>query len=1163
MALQAALTEVMRDRERKVEDNKGQSRWETYPSDFNANFEEIYEAMRRVAENIKNVEYNRINYIKTQAGEVFREDWAWYWKGASYYKQQYRDRYAISIEMCYAPINELSEKAQAGYREFRDACIRYGVGDFLTVYRPAGMTDQNEIYAGITRPDPNLRDQNITYKFYYDEDAWWDVDDNWAAFVNNTLIPSGSYTDDEIGAILDIHKGLIHIRETIPKNTIPTVYKLKFPEGSTANFATSSEQSGTATAAPEEGVILYMEQSLNQPDGEKYYSGISYIYPREANPQSFSDMMNLFMSGGSSDAGLGDVYVPGSAIDAGYINYRDEKGEISQIIVLATSEGVKFYPGVKQSARKNRPAWFKYSRQTASYVTNEELLTSTGYTSSVQQQTAATMAKRKTTEDPSSGDETQLDIRGQLQVARDATESLKEAVKAIKGDEEDEEAGEEQSEQVQEILNAARVGTLASVESFTMTGEKEVLISACDTGLSLFNINTKAVVPVAGGSYFKSYRVKTKKNEGAETDAVLEEQAKSKEQSYKILGFNNDEFEYSGLDIARAKVYDLDLAGGKQVAYEQAVKQEVTQRAIDYIRLPLQTKVNDKGEIEAIPMTADEKKKYADYQKLFDPNSEETAWKAELGKVAKDIGLLAVSDSLIAYTGELRQRVMAQSQTMKDIYALLGLRDEDIKLNQAYWNNVALRLSTAVERDSLESILVEIRMHPDVVKHLDKDTQKRYKAYREIFDISEEQGAVELEDPETIAEKAENLGENPTTNTEVLRQGLEENGDVHDYMTEVFGPAGESERNKRGDYYNSVIADIKALIVVLHGLRKAEDILPPKKEETQSASQGRTIDESTVDRNKGKGTTNRDILNNSNNQLSSDNKTEEEQEEVESFTLVFTETEEADYQSTLDNWLTDLNPDNFREEMDEVLMVFVNLVNMGGARIPTEESAKPATETTESTETGTDNGSGSAEDKAQKTSAYTLLNARKKRIREAMPKIDSVAEIEALIISEQVLLDTYKGFYENYKEWNEGSYQNRADRVAKLKTTNWYQTIINDYQSSTEVQEFLKQQDMTWEAYLKSVVLRCGKGVVYDDAGKVEGGTVDVDAATEYYDEYGTLDGFNTTADIGAGAEGADSTIGENLSPEEQTAESAVPGPATSGQSGADEPPSGYPGVGR
>ncbi len=1089
-SVQAALNEAMKPRIVRTRVSRGLKKWayvdKEYPSYFDENFEDIFSAMRQVSENMKNVEKAWVAYQKALVNDNDTSRFFSRRVGSTSANGE-RNAYETAVSHLYDPINELSADAQKGYLEFRDACIRHGVGDFLSIVRPDGMTDATEIYAEIKR-NYSERGEQI-YKFYYDEDAWWDVDNNWTAFVDDTIAASGQYTDDEIDAIRDVHKGLLHFVETIPEHTIPTSYRMLFPEGSTAAFASVSEQQGTATAAPQEGVILYYETSEVDNDyNTTYKSNINYIQPMSIDYSSLGDMTNFMLRSALVNySGLRDQNVPGSAIDAGYINYRDENGELSQYLLLVTDQGVKFYKGRQATTGKGKQV-FLYSPTpgNAAFIPNQQLLTSSGYTQSVEQQTSASMARMKTESDPGSDDNTILDEYGN--VIQEMKDKLNSAVNAVNGNEDDEDkaAGQKQmeQEQIQEVLNAARVGSVSSVYCFTMSGTNEILISACDTGLNLFNTRTKSVVPVANGSYFRSYHVRTKKNDNAETDAVLEEQAKSKEQSYKVVGFNTDEYEYTSIDMARAKVYDLDLAGGKQVAYEQAVRQEVTQRAIDYVRMPLRTKVDDKGKIVSIPMTDEEKKEYERYKILFTPDKDgeeyktpegeldhqslmNKEWVKELKKIANDIGLVQVSDSLIAYTYDLRKRVVDQSKAIADIYSLLGVTDSVIKLDPAYWNNVALRLSTAVEKDALESILVEIRMHKDVAKDLDEETRERYAAYRKIFDISTEQGAVELESVDTIIENAENIAEDPTTNAETIMEGVEETGDVHEYLMEALGQAGESKGNKRGDYYDAVIADIKALLIVKHNFRTKDQITPIKKKDTTEKNKETTV-----------------LSEDTENTLNTE-ETEKEEDPAEINTIVFTEEEEEDYQKTIEDWLDKVNPDNFREEMDAVLMEFVNVINMAGAKIAETEGA--------------------------------ALRARQARIREAMPEASSVAEVEAIIISEQVQLGIYGKYMESFETWSGTSYKNLADKIAKLKANDWYKEIVEVYKNSAEVTEFLKQKNMTWDEYIKSIILRCGKGVVYDDSGKAEGATVDQDAAAAYYAKHGTMEGFTVEADIESG----------------------------------------------
>ncbi|MCR5676292.1 MAG: hypothetical protein K6G16_11340 [Lachnospiraceae bacterium] len=1032
----------------------------TYFTDY---YHDICEAMLKVSKNVKNVESARITAEKALAKYYSKRSYDYYCD----YVEAYNN-FVVLANTCYNPINQLSAPAKMGYREFRNACNKYGVTGFVTMVAPAGA-DNNYVTRSKPWYDPvKKQDVQATYSFYFNEDAWWDDANSksWEQFVDNDLVPSGRYSSDEISAIRDIYKGLLHVTEVIPAGKIPTAYRMKLPPGTTASFATVAEQMGSATTAPEEGAILFHDTATIDQSGDHHFTAnIDYVYPQARTGSTIWDLINLLLGlTNSSNAakGLSDSGIPGAAIDAGYIGYDDGAGDRSQIIVLATDEGVKFYNGVKVNTTNGRD-WFVYSSTRSTYITNKDLLTSTGYTPSVQEQTATAMEKLKKEESPDANDGSGLDANGQFvdrgstagsastgSSASSGTGSTANAGNSsTQGDVKDQKAGENlmTKEHVQEVLNSARVGTLKAVTSFTMSGKNEILISAYDTGLSLFNSETGAVVPLANGSYYQSFHVKSTKNKGAETDAVLEEQKDTKEQSYKVLGFNTMDYEYGNLDLARCKVYDLDLAGGKAAAYELAVKQELQQRAVDYIRMPLRTRVNEENKLESIVMTDEEKAAYEEYTKLF--AGDEATWTSALDKLAVSIGLLKASDELQTYALNLRKRVADQKAAMNAIYAMLGcgrLTTQQVADNKPYWDNLALRLSTVVERDAMESIMIEIRMREDVAGYLDEETQARYAEYRKVFDMSTEQGEVKLSSTQTLIDEAENLGQNPTTNANVLMQGIQENGDAHDYLTDALGSPTDNEMNKRGEYFNAVLTDIRALVVKLYENQRLED-----------------------------------------------------------------ETDDALYQRIAEKWLSELNPDNFRELDDEVLMDFLKVLNMVDDRIPEGET--------------------------------TLLQAREERIRKAIPDVSSLVDIEALIISEMLQMTKYAGYVNDFTAWQERDFDKPAQRAAMLRQMECYQTIITMFKENKSVKEYLFQLGLSWEDYLRMIIRQIGKGVVYTDDGKVEGAVSDVDEAVDYYNTYGTLNDYSVTADIGEGDAGTGFMGGNGSSSSAPTIGNTVRGP--------------------
>ncbi|MCR4764428.1 MAG: hypothetical protein K5696_12955 [Lachnospiraceae bacterium] len=1027
-------------------------------SDFEKSQKEIGNALIDVARNDRSIEDLWKTYQKKTAAYNDARRGGGRASGEKSEMESARGAYLLALSQRNVPIEALEEPERRAYDAFVAACAAHGLKNGFTV-DPGTEGEVLQFWQLVTDGgNPALHYKTITAKsfsgfgtdfylpLYFDEDGWWDDNENWAGFVQNVLIASGSYTDEEIGDILKLHEGVVPVVEVIPAKTYPVSYRLILPSGSTASFANVANQQGSATTAPADGAILFHNVATTDKEGNHHFtSNIDYVFPTLKTSQG--RIINLATGMTNGAKGLVDRKVPGCAIDAGYIGYDGPAGK-SQIIALATDEGVKFYNGTLAQTVNGRD-WYSYSVSDSTYITNVDLLTSSGYTPSVQEQTAAAMTEKWKYESPDKDDKTTLDADGRAVTGEEQTPSVqgsadegsKDQTPEVKTDAVDEGATKNimGQEYVQNVLNSARVGTLKAISSFTMTGKDEILISAYDTGLSLYNTRSQTVVPVANGSYYQSFPSKNQdqsKNQ-EETEQILQEQEGSTEQSYKVLGFNTEEYEYGNLDLARAKVYDLDLAGGKSTAYELAVKQELAQRAVDYIRLPLRTRVDDEGKIVKIDMSDEEKEGYEESAKLFSPASEQKEWVGALSALAQDVGLLRASDGLVSCLQDLRGRVAVQQKAVNEIYALLGrtkLSDEEQNEKQAYWNNVALRLSIVGDRDALESMLVEIRMQEDVAKHLDQDTRKRYEEYREILNLSEEQGAVELPRVETVIEEAgDDLSKNPTTNAEILKEGIEENGNAHDYLNEALGRPEDNENRKRAAYQNEVLDDIKNLLEELHRNRLKES--------------GKTPAE--------------------------------------------------DYDETVELWLTELNPDNFLMQNDSVLTDFIRMLNMADGRI-------------------------SEKDQKQ-------MQEREDRVREALPKISSMAEIEELIISEQILLGTYSKYAASYKAWKDQEFETTAQRVAVFRQSEWYREIITAYRESEEVQAFLKKQVMTWEEYLTMIIRVVGRGAIYDDSGKATGTVLDVDEAIEYYTTHGgTMEGYEVTADIGIGGEDQEETAGDS-----------------------------------
>ena len=190
-------------------------------------------------------------------------------------------------------------------------------------------------------------------------------------------------------------KGMVKISEsepkridslTIPANTYPIAYRLVFPKeaGYRLEAADLDSAEGSCTSSIQKGVLLFSDEASIGADGTTYTGNIRY----EVEDKKIFE----------------DTKVPGSAIDTGALPYLNEYNnkEIS-MFMLITNEGVKFYRPVVKGGYVGDDATgyadivsitYNNDKNNTLYITNEELLTSTGFTPYTESGTQAAVDKR-------------------------------------------------------------------------------------------------------------------------------------------------------------------------------------------------------------------------------------------------------------------------------------------------------------------------------------------------------------------------------------------------------------------------------------------------------------------------------------------------------------------------------------------------------------------------------------------------------------------------------------------------------------------------------------------------------------------------------------------------------------------------------------------------
>ncbi len=686
-----------------------------------------------------------------------------------------------------------------------------------------------------------------------------------------------------------------------------------------------------------------------------------------------------------SGINLKDEKVPGAAIDSGALEYGT--GAARKIMpMLITDQGLKLYSRYdKDGMATGKPV----------YLANEDFLTTTGFTPYTESATQASVSKKL----GEGEEESYADFEGKSNTTE---------------------------EKIAKSLNSTRVGTIQSASSFTMLSEDEVLISAYDSGLTALRLNEEhSFLHLRTGSYYQSFPV-TGKN------AV-----------YKLLGFDTEEYEYGSMDLARAKVYDLDLGQRKNEIYLNALKRQLDKYAADYVRRLNRTRteftIDAEGRItgetvKVISFTDDHAEEAEIERRLFAGN-ESTAI-AELQVQESGIGL-AHQPEAVTYLKALKEQVKAQQQALSEALTLTGAMKlgNGIIETDPYWVDVKQRMQSATELGDLKDLLAEAAMAEEVVKAMtDADTRERYQEMRKILNYrSEEEEKNAALGEETISAKEfEELLQNRKTAKDYEEQydlALRGNAPEVDPLEEYLNTDNltkrtqekENAENGRATVREEVLEDIKETWYAAH----------PLKEEAVYAPDG-------------------------------------------SYEMLVTQER---INEAWDSYLTDLlkriNPDNLtvkREELTEEKKEGL----LAGASSAAREMAQLTEFICE------DAGSVTLKEKISMVEDLLI----------AMEMATGPQMAEEMVLLERTKLSKYQGYRAAYDAFNQtdfGASDQQTDsqvqggstemelstensiRLVKYRESEFYQKLIVPMQESALVKAYLDSQGYTWEQYMASL----------------------------------------------------------------------------------------------
>ncbi len=280
-----------------------------------------------------------------------------------------------------------------------------------------------------------------------------------------------------------------------------------------------------------------------------------------------------------------------------------------------------------------------------------------------------------------------------------------------------------------QYMNERFTGHLSSARNISMISKDKALICSMDSGTKILDLNHGTVADDKEGSYYRAFQV------GNTT-------------TFKLLGFEENGNSYLDNDIPMSKVYTLEY-GSEELdrSVIDSFKKMLKQYAEDFLYREYRTEFSENEEFVVKEKTEEEKQESIDAGKIFDP--EITSYEQALTDLEKKYSINNAPDEIREYAGYLRERIAGVKPGIAKIYQLAGakkLSGDNARRSEGYFKNLESRITMAMEKDALYDILVEIRMHEEVLPELDREQADKYRSYKEVLDYTKEQYTVSAGD---------------------------------------------------------------------------------------------------------------------------------------------------------------------------------------------------------------------------------------------------------------------------------------------------------------------------------------------------------------------------------------------------------------------------------
>jgi len=269
----------------------------------------------------------------------------------------------------------------------------------------------------------------------------------------------------------------------------------------------------------------------------------------------------------------------------------------------------------------------------------------------------------------------------------------------------------EENEIIDNKLKNGEGSEIYSSQNFVPIDQHKILVSSLYNGLMFHNLINGFTIQMRTGSYYASFPTNVSGGKNGE---------------YISVGYYTDEYYYQPGDIALAKCYRNDIEGISGKVMDEMLTGYLDGLAKSYLIRAHRVEYQN-GKAVIVKGRSEEKETDDQAKRLF--YQDEASAQAELKKLAAGLGVTTISQDLQNYARNLAARLKDQKTALAEFYQMAGFANGTVEYDASLLE-LEGQMITANYVDTLENVLVQLRLRDDVIRQLPVSEQAVYRSYQ-------------------------------------------------------------------------------------------------------------------------------------------------------------------------------------------------------------------------------------------------------------------------------------------------------------------------------------------------------------------------------------------------------------------------------------------------